>query len=158
MWDTWWIYVSLKQVSLRELQFSSAYCRSAKLSYSYRKTVQYAQWGRRAVRRNKPAHVTSHFWTKILYSTYYIHTRPKSEICRILISQGGEFVAPCRLAEVHQRFEGPCYLHHRGDQHTDDGEIVKFLPDHTALQSRRQPSSSQKFMLGLLMYTKGFWI
>jgi hypothetical protein len=39
-------------------------------------------------------------------------------------------VAPCSLVEVYQRFRGPCWLHHQGE-------------DYTALQPRRQPSSGQ---------------
>jgi hypothetical protein len=42
-------------------------------------------------------------------------------------------VAPCSLVEVYQRFRGPCCLHHQGR--------CKLLPDYTALQPRRQPSS-----------------
>jgi hypothetical protein len=38
-------------------------------------------------------------------------------------------VALCSLVEVYQRFRGPCCLHHQ-------------LPDYTALQPRRQPSSA----------------
>jgi hypothetical protein len=41
-------------------------------------------------------------------------------------------VAPCSLAEVYQRFRGDCCLHH---------QVCKLLPDYTAQQSRRQPSS-----------------
>jgi hypothetical protein len=41
-------------------------------------------------------------------------------------------VAPCSLVEVYQRFRGPCCLHHQGDHR----------PDYTALQPRRQPSST----------------
>jgi hypothetical protein len=44
-------------------------------------------------------------------------------------------VAPCSLVEVYQRFRGPCCLHHQGD------ESYLLLPDYTALQPRRQPSS-----------------
>jgi hypothetical protein len=52
-------------------------------------------------------------------------------------------VAPCSLV-VYRRFRGACCLYHQGD---DDGgskslwNIGKFLPDYTALQPRRQPSS-----------------
>jgi hypothetical protein len=46
-------------------------------------------------------------------------------------------VAPCSLVEVYQRFRGTYCLHHLGD---DDGNVGK-LPDYTALQPRRQPSS-----------------
>jgi hypothetical protein len=32
------------------------------------------------------------------------------------------FVAPCSLVDVYQRFRGPCYLHHQGDDYRpDDG-------------------------------------
>jgi hypothetical protein len=73
-------------------------------------------------------------------------------------------VAPCSLIEVYQHFRGPCCLHHQGP---DDGgskdlwnvgkllplialmmaaastseNECKLLPDYTALQPRRQPSS-----------------
>jgi hypothetical protein len=54
-------------------------------------------------------------------------------------------VAPCSLIEVYQRFRGPCCLRHQGP---DDGSskylcrnVGKLLPDYTALQPRRQPSS-----------------
>jgi hypothetical protein len=59
-------------------------------------------------------------------------------------------VAPCSLVEVYQRFRGPCCLQHQGDEATqssDDGgskdlqNVGKLLPDYTALQPRRQPSS-----------------
>jgi hypothetical protein len=55
-------------------------------------------------------------------------------------------VALCSLVEVYQHFRCPCCLHHQGD-HPDDGgskdlwNVGKLLPDYTALQSRRQPSS-----------------
>jgi hypothetical protein len=42
--------------------------------------------------------------------------------------------APCSLAEVYQRFRGPCCLHHQGD-------------DYTVLQPRRQQSSLLKNIL-----------
>jgi hypothetical protein len=54
------------------------------------------------------------------------------------------FVALCSLIEVFQHFRGPCSLHHH---HPDDGgskdlrNVGKLLPDYTALQPRRQPSS-----------------
>jgi hypothetical protein len=47
-------------------------------------------------------------------------------------------VAPCNLVEVYRRFRGTCH---------DDGgskylkNVCKLLPDYTALQSIRQPSS-----------------
>jgi hypothetical protein len=52
-------------------------------------------------------------------------------------------VAPCSLVEVYRRFRGPCCLRHRSD---DEGSkdlcnIYKLVPDYTALQPRRQPSS-----------------
>jgi hypothetical protein len=28
-------------------------------------------------------------------------------------------VAPCSLVEVYQRFRGPCFLHHQGDESDD---------------------------------------
>jgi hypothetical protein len=55
--------------------------------------------------------------------------------------------APCSLVDVYQRFRDPCYLHHPGDKYPDDGgskalwNVGKLLPDYTALQPRRQPSS-----------------
>jgi hypothetical protein len=59
-------------------------------------------------------------------------------------------VSPCILVEIYQRFRGPCCLHHQGDEtRPDDGSskvlwnVGKFLPDYTALQPRRQPSSYQ---------------
>jgi hypothetical protein len=68
---------------------------------------------------------------------------------RILGSHGGEYeeavfwvVAPCNQVEVYQRFRGPCCLHR-----TDDGcskdfwNVGKLLPDYTALQPRRLPST-----------------
>jgi hypothetical protein len=51
-------------------------------------------------------------------------------------------VAPCSLVDVYRRFRGPCFLHHQG--RPDDGDskdlwdIGTHLPDHTALQPRRQ--------------------
>jgi hypothetical protein len=42
-------------------------------------------------------------------------------------------VAPCSLVEVYRRFRGPCCL--------DLWNVGKLLPDYTALQPRRQPSS-----------------
>jgi hypothetical protein len=30
-------------------------------------------------------------------------------------------VAPCSLAEVYQRYRGPCCLHHPADDRPDDG-------------------------------------
>jgi hypothetical protein len=56
-------------------------------------------------------------------------------------------VASCSLVEVHRRFRGPCCLHHQSNHRPDDGgskdlwKDGKLLPDHTALQPRRQPSS-----------------
>jgi hypothetical protein len=47
-------------------------------------------------------------------------------------------VATCSLVEVYQRFRGPCCLHH---QDGDLWNVGKLLPDYTALQPRRQPSS-----------------
>jgi hypothetical protein len=53
-------------------------------------------------------------------------------------------VAPWSLVEVYQRSRGPCCLHHH---HPDDGgskdlwNVGKLLPDYTAIQPRRQPSS-----------------
>jgi hypothetical protein len=41
-------------------------------------------------------------------------------------------VAPCSLIEIYLRFRGVCCLHHQAS---------KLLPDYTALQPRRQPSS-----------------
>jgi hypothetical protein len=46
-------------------------------------------------------------------------------------------VTPCSLVEVYRRFGGACCLHHQGGR-------GKLLPDYTALQPRRQPSSSEK--------------
>jgi hypothetical protein len=52
--------------------------------------------------------------------------------------------APCSLVEVYQRFKGACCLHHH---RPDDGgskdlwNVSKLLPDYTALQPKRQPSS-----------------
>jgi hypothetical protein len=52
-------------------------------------------------------------------------------------------VALCSLVEVYQRFKGFYYLHHQGDDEgsKDFWNAGKFLPDYTALQPRRQPSS-----------------
>jgi hypothetical protein len=53
-------------------------------------------------------------------------------------------VAPCSLVGVYQLFRGPYCLHRQVD---DDGgskdilNVGKILPDYTALQLRRQPSS-----------------
>jgi hypothetical protein len=46
-------------------------------------------------------------------------------------------VAPCSLVEVHQRFRGPCCLHHQGDDRDDTtqktaifrAEVTYFQPD-----------------------------
>jgi hypothetical protein len=46
--------------------------------------------------------------------------------------------APCSLVEVYQRFRCPCCLHHQGNE--DLWNVGKLLPDHMALQPRRQPS------------------
>jgi hypothetical protein len=49
--------------------------------------------------------------------------------------------------EDYQRFRGLCCLHHQGDHHPDDGgskdlwNVGELLPDYTAWQPRRQPSS-----------------
>jgi hypothetical protein len=52
-------------------------------------------------------------------------------------------VAPCSLVEAEQRFKGTCCLHHQGyDGGSKDlWNVGKLLPDYTALQPRRQPSS-----------------
>jgi hypothetical protein len=50
-------------------------------------------------------------------------------------------VAPCSLVEVYKRFRGPCCLHHQGDRGKGLWNVDKLLPDYTALQPRRQPSS-----------------
>jgi hypothetical protein len=44
-------------------------------------------------------------------------------------------VAPCSLVEVYRRFRGACCLHHEGCN------VGKLLPDYTAQQPGRQPSS-----------------
>jgi hypothetical protein len=63
------------------------------------------------------------------------------------------FVAPCSLVEVYQRFRSPCCFHHQGVNHRpDDGgskdlwNIGKLLPNYTALQPRRQPSTKYPFI------------
>jgi hypothetical protein len=48
-------------------------------------------------------------------------------------------VAPCSQVEVYHRLRGPCCLHHQGLKGL--WNVGKLLPDYTALQSRRQPSS-----------------
>jgi hypothetical protein len=51
-------------------------------------------------------------------------------------------VAPCSLVEVYQRFRGPCCLRHQRDGGNKDlWNVGKLLPDYTALQPRRKPSS-----------------
>jgi hypothetical protein len=52
-------------------------------------------------------------------------------------------VAPCSLV-VHQRYRGPCCQHHQGDDggSKDIWNADKLLPDFTALQPKRQPSSN----------------
>jgi hypothetical protein len=53
-------------------------------------------------------------------------------------------VAPCSMVEVYHRFRGHRCVHHQGD---DDGgskdlsNVGELLPDYTAQQPRRQPSS-----------------
>jgi hypothetical protein len=59
-------------------------------------------------------------------------------------------VAPCSLVEVCQRFRGPiprAQLTHRPDDggSKDLWNVGKLLPDYTALQPRRQPSSYMVF-------------
>jgi hypothetical protein len=53
-------------------------------------------------------------------------------------------VAPCSLGVVYQGFRGPCCLHHRPDDggSKDPRNVDKLVPHYTALQPRRQPSSS----------------
>jgi hypothetical protein len=48
-------------------------------------------------------------------------------------------IAPCSLVEVYRRFRGTYCLHHQGDE-------CKLLPDYTAQQPRRQPSSNLYFI------------
>jgi hypothetical protein len=50
-------------------------------------------------------------------------------------------VAPCNLVEVHRRFRGAWCLHHQGDDDPDGGGSKQLLPDYTAEEPRRQPSS-----------------
>jgi hypothetical protein len=57
-------------------------------------------------------------------------------------------VEPCNLVEVYRRFSGGtcCFHHHRTN---DEGSknlcsVGELLPDYTALQRRRQPSSGFK--------------
>jgi hypothetical protein len=51
-------------------------------------------------------------------------------------------VAPCSLVEVYQRFRGPCCTHRPDDGGSKDfWNVGKLLPDYSALQPRRQPSS-----------------
>jgi hypothetical protein len=47
--------------------------------------------------------------------------------------------APCNLVEIYRRFRSACCLHHQGRD--DLWNVGKFLPDDTAQQPRRQPSS-----------------
>jgi hypothetical protein len=67
------------------------------------------------------------------------------EVLKAVITKMAVFwvIAPCSLVEVYQRFRGPCWLHHSpGDGgSTDLWNVGKLLPDCTALQPRRQPSS-----------------
>jgi hypothetical protein len=56
-------------------------------------------------------------------------------------------VAPCSLVEVYRRFRGTCCHRQQGP---DDGvstylwNVGLLLPVYTALQPRRQPSSSRR--------------
>jgi hypothetical protein len=51
------------------------------------------------------------------------------------------FVAPCSLVEVYQRFRGPWVTYRPDDGGSKDlWNVGKLLPDHMALQPRRQPS------------------
>jgi hypothetical protein len=80
-------------------------------------------------------------------------------------------VAPCSLVEVYQRFRGPCCLQpHRPDDggSKDLWNVGKLLPDYTALQPRRQPSSNSPswepqilirwFVLNFTVKNQGAWI
>jgi hypothetical protein len=51
-------------------------------------------------------------------------------------------VTPCSLVEVYQRFRGPDRPDDGGSK--DHLNVGKLLPDYTALQPRRQPSSYYK--------------
>jgi hypothetical protein len=52
-------------------------------------------------------------------------------------------LAPCSLVEIYQRLRGPWCPHHGPDDGgiKDLWDVGKLLPDYTALQPRRQPSS-----------------
>jgi hypothetical protein len=56
-------------------------------------------------------------------------------------------VTSCRLVEVYRRFRGACCPPQKGTHRPDDGgnkhlwNVGELLPDYTALQPRRQPSS-----------------
>jgi hypothetical protein len=78
-------------------------------------------------------------------------------------------VAPCSLVEVFQRFRGPCsgwwVVTHRPDDggSKDLWNVGKLLPDYTALQPRRKPSSysppwePQILLIQLLFNIVFFW-
>jgi hypothetical protein len=65
-------------------------------------------------------------------------------LCEFLLRMAVFWVmAQCSLVDVYRRFRDTCCLHHQGD---DGGRkylwnVGKLLPDYTALQPRRQPSS-----------------
>jgi hypothetical protein len=53
-------------------------------------------------------------------------------------------VAPCSLVEVHQRFRGPCCLHHQGDRPTTQKTAIfvgQLLRDYSVQYTRRLSSS-----------------
>jgi hypothetical protein len=62
-------------------------------------------------------------------------------------------IAPCSLVEVYRRVRGACCLRRQCDKCSDNGgskhlwNVSKLLPDYTAQQPTRQPSSQRNYFL-----------
>jgi hypothetical protein len=86
--------------------------------------------------------VLTHTWSNsIIYNTtvgfeVFTTANMKMAVYRV--------VAPCSLVEVYQRFRGTCCFHHQGGNGGRKclWNVGKLLPDYTALQPRRHPSSN----------------
>jgi hypothetical protein len=78
------------------------------------------------------------WWTQL--DTPSINTQQKISLPKYVLKMAVFWVvAPCSLVEVYH-FRGTCCLHHQGGSKYI-WNIAKLLPDYTALQPRRQPSS-----------------
>jgi hypothetical protein len=135
------LLLQLFNIILQCTSMSPNYYLSIKILYAFLTSL---------MRATCPCHlIVSDFMTLIISGADYILW---SSICvgfEVLISVRLKMavfwvVASCSLVE----FKGSCCLLHQGDNRPDDGgskhlwNVGKFLPDYTALQSRRQQSSS----------------